>query len=149
MLIDTFSVPGNIAEYIMNLLEIPNPIGSRSTLIQTINEPVKQWLATLISRELDKITEFSHKIDECFDPDWGYVYVVTVNTSAKEALELNLRLQEKLPRIPIIVEWIGEMNISEEDLVNYLAEIVARGGFKAKALPGFSAVEAVRENRED
>jgi len=62
-------------------------------------------------------------------------------------LELNLKLQEMFPRIPVIVKWTGEADVSESELVDYFLEIMARGGFKPRAPPGFDAVEAVREAR--
>jgi hypothetical protein len=37
--------------------------------------------------------------------------------------------------------------VSENELEDYLLEIMARGGFKPRAPPGFDAVEAVREDR--
>jgi hypothetical protein len=62
-------------------------------------------------------------------------------------LELNLKLQEMFPRIPVVVEWTGETDVSESELADYLLEIMARGGFKPRAPPGFDIVEAVREAR--
>jgi len=37
----------------------------------------------------------------------GYVYLITVDVDAREALEINLRLQEMFPGIPIVVRWTG------------------------------------------
>jgi hypothetical protein len=51
--------------------------------------------------------------------------------------------------IPVVVKWTGPKDISDEELADYLVKILNIGGFKAKASPGFSAVEAVREIRED
>jgi len=82
------------------------------------------------------------------DPDWGYVYEVSVDANAREALEANLKLQEKLPGIPIVVEWTGEKDVTDEELVDYLVKIAIKGGFRVEAPPGFDAVKAVRELRE-
>jgi hypothetical protein len=62
-------------------------------------------------------------------------------------LELNLKLQEMFPGIPIVVRWTGENNVSEEELVNYLVEIINRGGIRAKASKDFNAVNIVSEIR--
>jgi hypothetical protein len=103
----------------------------------------------LIEEELRELTRARYRIERYFDKDWGYVYVITVDLNAKQALELNLKLQERFPGIPIVVEWTGDMDVSDRELIDYLVEILARGGFKAKAPPGFDAVELVREIRED
>jgi hypothetical protein len=78
----------------------------------------------------------------------GYIYYVTIDANAREALDINLRLQEKFKGMPIVFEWTGETDVSGEELSEKLAEILL-GGIRAKALPGFIAVEAVGENRED
>ena len=106
-------------------------------------------IGELIKEELRKLTRAHYKIEWYFDKDWGYVYVVTVNLNARQALELNLKLQERFPRIPVVVKWTGDMDVSDRELIDYLVKILARGGFKAKAQPGFDAVELVREIRED
>jgi len=97
-LLETFPTPGGVR---MSFLEMKARIERMMPeIIEKYAGPDELWIfkgvsedqltsyqalikPKLISRELDKITEFSHKIDEHFDPDWGYVYVVTVNTSAK------------------------------------------------------------------
>ena len=38
-------------------------------------------------------------------------------------------------------------NVSERELVNFLVEILNRGGFRAKASKGFNAVDVVNEIR--
>jgi hypothetical protein len=103
----------------------------------------------LIEVELAKQGVSGYKLEWYHDPDWGYVYIVEVNLNARRALELNLKLQEMLPGIPVVVEWTGETDVSESELEDYLLEIMARGGFRPRAPPGFDAVEAVREARGD
>ena len=49
----------------------------------------------------------------------------------------------------MVVEWTGETDVSESKLVDYLLEIMAKGGFKPRAPPGFDAVEVVGEARGD
>jgi hypothetical protein len=46
---------------------------------------------------------------------------------AREVLDINLRLQEKFKGIPIVFEWTGETDVSEEELSEKLAEILLRG----------------------
>jgi hypothetical protein len=103
----------------------------------------------LIEAELAKQGVSGYKLEWYHDPDWGYVYIVEVGLNARRALELNLKLQEMLPGTPVVVEWTGETDVSESELEDYLLEIMARGGFKPRAPPGFDAVEAVREDRGD
>jgi hypothetical protein len=40
-------------------------------------------------------------------------------------LELNLKLQEMFPRIPVIVKWTGEADVSESELEDYFLEEVS------------------------
>jgi len=101
----------------------------------------------LIEVELAKQGVSGYKLEWYYDPDWGYVYIVKVGLNARRALELNLKLQEMPPGIPVVVEWTGETDVSESELADYLLEIMARGGFKPRAPPGFDIVEAVREAR--
>jgi hypothetical protein len=103
----------------------------------------------LIEVELAKQGVSGYKLEWYYDPDWGYVYIVEVGLNARRALELNLKLQEMLPGIPVVVKWTGETDVSESELEDYLLEIMARGGFRPRAPPGFDAVEAVREVRGD
>ncbi|MFZ8793886.1 MAG: hypothetical protein ACO2O2_08400 [Acidilobaceae archaeon] len=103
----------------------------------------------LVEVELAKQGVSGYKLEWYHDPDWGYVYIVEVGLNARRALELNLKLQEMLPGIPVVVKWIGETDVSKSELADYLLKIMARGGFKARAPPGFDAVEAVREVRGD
>ncbi|MFZ8788458.1 MAG: hypothetical protein ACO2OZ_02180, partial [Acidilobaceae archaeon] len=93
----------------------------------------------LIEVELAKQGVSGYKLEWYYDPDWGYVYIVEVDLNARRALELNLKLQEMLPGIPIVVEWTGETDVSESELEDYLLEIMARGGFRPRGAPGFGA----------
>jgi len=106
-------------------------------------------IGELIEEELRKLTRARYRIEWYFDKDWGYVYVVTVDLNARQALELNLKLQERFPGIPVVIKWTGDIDVSDKELIDYLVEILARGGFKAKAPLGFDAVELVRGIRED
>jgi hypothetical protein len=57
----------------------------------------------LIEVELAKQGVSGYKLEWYHDPNWGYVYIVEVGLNARRALELNLKLQEMLPGIPVVV----------------------------------------------
>jgi hypothetical protein len=82
------------------------------------------------------------------DPDWGRVYVVTLDARASEALRVNLELQRALPGVPVVVEWTGPTDVGGEELVRRLVEIARAGGFRARAPGGLDAVRAVAEGRD-
>jgi hypothetical protein len=75
------------------------------------------------------------------------VYIATLETSAREALEASLELQGMFPGIPVVVRWAGSVDLSEEELVDYVVRVAGAGGFKTRVPQGFSGVEAVREVR--
>ena len=83
------------------------------------------------------------------DEIWGHVYEVIVHADARQALELELKLAEAFPSVPIVVKWTGETNVSEDELVDYLVKIVERSGLRPRALPGFDAVKFIRDGRSD
>jgi hypothetical protein len=84
-----------------------------------------------------------------FDEHYGIVAEVVVDLPARRALELWLRLAEEFRGIAVVVvEWTGEDDVGEDELVEYLVKIANASGLEPVALPGFSAVEAVREARE-
>jgi len=130
-----------------------------STLQQAIDMPASalglveelslNLLKAYITSTLEEIAEASPILDVVRDSDWGYVVIVTLEASARKALETWLKLQKKFKGVPIVVKWTGPNDVSDEELIGYMVEILNAGGFKAKALPGFSAVEAVREVREE
>ena len=101
-----------------------------------------------IEQELKEMTEKSYEIYFEKDPDLGPIIIVRIDADAREALELNLKLLEKF-RAPILFDWKGETNLPKEKLADLLAEVLIKSGIKADLSPGFSAVEAVEENRED
>jgi hypothetical protein len=91
-------------------------------------------------------------IETYHDPDYGKVITITVDMNAREALELWLKLAKQFPYteygIVIGVKWLGENNISEDELINYIVKIMVEGGYKAKALEPFNAVKELREERD-
>jgi len=72
-----------------------------------------------------------------------------VDLNAKEAFQLWLELldREEWEGITLAVKWNGKMNITEDELIAYAVDIMLKSGIGPKALPGFDAVEAVREGR--
>lgn len=116
-------------------------------VVLATSTPLLTAVEKLIERECRELAGAPCRASSHHDPDWGYVYEVTVDASAKRALELNLKLQERLPGVPVVVRWTGETDVTKEELVNYLVEAVVKGGFRARAPPGFDAVKAVREIR--
>jgi DNA-binding Lrp family transcriptional regulator len=99
-------------------------------------------LKARIEQECEELTGSPCKVGARYDPDWGCVYEVAVGASARKALEANLKLQEKFPGIPIVVEWAGEKDVTDEELVDYLVKTAIKGGFRVEAPPGFDAVKA-------
>jgi hypothetical protein len=82
------------------------------------------------------------------DPDWGPIYVITLDVKASEALRINLELQRKLPGVPVVVEWTGPTDISNDELLERLVEIAHAGGFRARATGGIDAVKEVSQQRD-
>lgn len=90
-------------------------------------------------------------INSYIDVDYGAVLEVTADLSAREALELWLRIARFLKQLgyPIIplVRWRGVQDVSEDKLVNYIVRITLELNLRPKALPGFDAVKLIREER--
>jgi len=82
------------------------------------------------------------------DPDWGPTYIVTLDARASEALGINLELQKTLPGVPLVAEWTGPTDISNDELLERLVEIAHAGGFRAKATGGIDAVKEVSQQRD-
>jgi len=110
--------------------------------LKRVDEVVGRVLAVL-----EPYLELLRGVEVFEDPDWGYTISIVIETSASNALKLNLELQEMLKGIPIVVRWTGPRDVSEDELVEYIARIVSVGGFKVKALKGFNSVEAVNDAR--
>jgi hypothetical protein len=110
---------------------------------------VVEAIRSVIAHELTRLVNARYSIGVEEDADWGYIYNVTLETGVRKALEVNLELQRRFPGIPIVVKWTGSMDLSDEELIDYIVRIARAGGFKAKAPQGFSSVEAVRDVREE
>jgi hypothetical protein len=86
------------------------------------------------------------------DPDWGCVYTIEVDLNAKEALELWLKLVKQIPynkyNIVIGVKWLGENNVTKEELIDYIVKIMIESGLKPKALEPLDIVKELQEERK-
>ena len=82
------------------------------------------------------------------DPDWGPTYVITLDVKASEALRINLELQKTLPGVPVVVEWTGPTDISNDELLERLVEITHAGGFRTRATGGIDVVKEVSQQRD-
>ena len=89
--------------------------------------------------------------DFIYDPIYEKMLEIRVNLDAKEAFQLWLDLIDKVEpenAKMLSVKWSGGMNLTEDEFVDYAVKIMTKSGVGPKALPGFDAVEAVREGRE-
>jgi hypothetical protein len=50
------------------------------------------------------------------------LHIITLDTGARKALDVNLELQRRFPGIHVVVKWTQGMNLSQEELVDYLVE---------------------------
>jgi hypothetical protein len=86
------------------------------------------------------------------DSFYGRVVRITTDLSAKEALELWLKLLDYLPyekyNTVLSVRWLGKNNVSESELIDYLVKIMIKSKVRPRALPGFDSVRMVQELRE-
>jgi len=103
-------------------------------------------IALQAARGLIGATPRQVRVEE--DPDWGPTYVITLDVKASEALRINLELQRKLPGVPIVVEWTGPTDISNDELLKRLVEIAHAGGFRARETGGIDVVKEVSQQRD-
>ena len=82
------------------------------------------------------------------DPDWGPTYVITLDVKASEALRINLELQKTLPGVPVVVEWTGPTDISNDELLKRLVETAHAGGFRTRATGGIDVVKEASQQRD-
>ncbi len=103
-------------------------------------------VANIISR--DKVEKVTHG----YDADFGNIVRVRLRQNAKEAFESWLKLLDeigpKYPEITLRVDWAGEDNLSDDELVDQMVEIMLKSGVGPKVNEEFDSVKAVREGRE-
>jgi hypothetical protein len=85
------------------------------------------------------------------DPDYGPVIRLVVDLNAREALDLWLKLVKLIPYtkygVVIGVRWLGEDNVSKDELVDYVVKIMAEGGLRTIALRPLDVVRELRGER--
>ncbi len=85
------------------------------------------------------------------DPDYGPVIRLVVDLNAREALDLWLKLVRLIPYtrygVVIGVRWLGENNVSRDELVDYLVKIMVEGGLRTIALRPLDVVRELRGER--
>jgi hypothetical protein len=105
----------------------------------------------LIEAELARRGISGYKLERYHDPDWGHVCTVEVGLNAREALELWLGLARLIPYrdygVVVGVRWLGEDDVSEDELVDYSVKIMVESGLRSKALEPFDVVKELREER--
>jgi hypothetical protein len=105
----------------------------------------------LVEAELAKQGVSGYKLKWYYDPDWGYVYIVEVGLNARRALELWLKLVKLIPYkrygIVIGVRWLGENNVSKDELVDYVVKIMVEGSLRTTALEHLDVVKELRGER--
>jgi len=103
-------------------------------------------VANISSR--DKVEKVTHGYDAAF----GNIVRVCLRQNAKDAFESWLKLLDdigpKYPEITLRVDWTGEDNLSDDDLVDYMVEIMLKSGVGPKVSEEFDSVKAVREGWE-
>jgi len=82
------------------------------------------------------------------DPDWGPTYIITLDARASEALRISLELQKTLPGVPVVVEWTGPTDISNDELLKRLVETAHAGGFRTRATGGIDVVKEASQQRD-
>jgi hypothetical protein len=85
------------------------------------------------------------------DPDYGPVIRLVVDLNAREALDLWLKLVRLIPYtkygVVIGVRWLGENNVSKDELVDYVVKIMVEGGLRTIALRPLDVVRELRGER--
>jgi hypothetical protein len=85
------------------------------------------------------------------DPDYGPVVRLVVDLDAREALDLWLKLVRLIPYkrygIVIGVRWLGENNVSKDELIDYVVKIMVEGGLRTTALEPLDVVRELRGER--
>jgi hypothetical protein len=128
-----------------NIREIGRPLEALGTVYQIAISYISSLIAAL--------SRGAYSIEMYNDDLYGTVVKITTDLSAKDALELWLKLIDYFPYknygIVLSVKWLGENNVSENELVNYMVKIMIKSKIGPKALPGFDAARMVQEAREE
>jgi len=137
--------PDSVVSVVSSSLTTMSTLGR--TLTEVFEDSVVEYVKGVVAEGLKLLGVAEYSISVVEDPGWGLVCFVALKEDARRALEVNLELQRSLPGIPVVVKWTGATDVSGDELAGYIVEIARAGGFKARAQPGFNAVEAVGEVR--
>jgi hypothetical protein len=122
-------------------------VGKPSEALGTVRQIVRSYISSLIAI----LSRSAYSIEIYDDNLYGTVVRITTDLSAKDALELWLRLIDYWPyksyRIVLSVKWLGENNVCENELIDYIIKIMIKSKIGPKALPGFDAARIVQEAR--
>jgi len=114
---------------------------------------IRQVVRGYISSLINMLSRSAHSIEIYDDSLYGTVARITIDLSAKDALDLWLKLIDYLPYekygVILSVKWLGENDVSEDELINYIVKIMVKSKIGPKALPGFDATRMVQEVREE
>ena len=92
------------------------------------------------------------KVTYGYDAEFGNIIRIGLAQNAREAFESWLKLLDKIDTkdlgINIRVDWTGEDNLSDDELVDYMVEIMLKSGVGPKVSEEFDSVKAVREGWE-
>ncbi|WP_449463055.1 hypothetical protein PQ610_02115 [Tardisphaera miroshnichenkoae] len=95
-----------------------------------------------------------------WDQRYGPVVEVTVDMDAKDALELWLRAEalkrerlglqaSKNGDFHLVIYWSGNNNVTDDELIDYLARISVEADSWPTSLPGSRSVDLVHETRSE
>jgi hypothetical protein len=123
----------------------PSPPSPLDVVHQTVIESYIPSLVTMLSRS-------AYRIEIYNDSLYGTVAEIVTDLSARDALEPWLKLIDHMPMknygVILSVKWLGENNVSGDELISYMVKTIIKSKIGPKALPGFNATRIVREVRE-
>lgn len=151
---DEFKHPHMFANYMGVVNEYPMDYDySYESLRSSDNISVKNEKSSLYDA-IKLVTDLSNNnvssYELIYDKVFDKILNIKMDLNAKDALELWIELIDNMDAKHakmINLEWNGEINISEEDFVDYVVKIMLKSGIGPRALDGFDAVEAVSEGR--
>jgi hypothetical protein len=141
-----------------NLIAYSTPYQTYSLVLQveptqTVRDQLVCSLSMIIPELVSRFTgrDVIRGIVTYSDPDYGPVIRLVVDLNAREALELWLKLVRLIPYtrygVVIGVRWLGENNVSRDELVDYVVKIMVEGGLRTIALRPLDVVKELRGER--
>lgn len=147
-------------EFIDAMLRVPLPVPNIDTLSPLKELRLPDPLDVIVSthplirafQEVDEILRKSGtdaRIVLDLDPDYGLYILVETRLRASQALELWRSLVDISSRegVWIAVTWV-ENDVPKHELIESLAEILARSSIKLRFAEGIDITKLVRETRE-